>query len=585
MKTRGVVRAAIGGIVLLGVGLCLAPRYRSWSAQRTAESAIRFLEQTNFSSACLSARRALSLNSNSVSACRVMALLSEQTRSPRAIAWRQKVVSLEPNAVTNRLALARTALLFNELGMARQALTPIGPQARSTNLLYHELAADIAFAEQDMATAQTHLLQAAALAPDNPIYRHNLHIAQLHDSDTNVQQRAREALDTGRTDRLYGTAILRALTREAVSRGAADRAYGLSTELQARPDTRFDDLLLHLALLKSEVEGHSVISNRATATPPLSRPTLPPVLTEFIRRVQREAGGNPEQVCLLANWLNTHGLAKAALPWLETLPEETRNTTSVRLVETECHLLLKNWRLLGEWLKACQWGADEHLRHALLALVYRQDGDQQLAEIEWKRAVRASRDGTHAVPNSQEALVRLAGAWSWENEAEALLWEIAAGTETRWALSLLKKAYELAGDTRSLLRVFRAEARSNPEDIVARNNVAAASLLLSTNLATAHASARQIYEAQPTNSAMASTYAYSMHLQGRTSEAIKMLSQFTEESLRQPSLAAYFGVLWAAQGSMAKAETYLEFARQGPLLPEERKLVEAALQQCRGSTN
>src|SRR4051812_10011307 len=74
----------------------LEPPYRRWSTQRAADAARRFLFQTNYADAALSARRALQIDSNCVSACAVLAELLERSRSPRAVQWRQRVADLEP---------------------------------------------------------------------------------------------------------------------------------------------------------------------------------------------------------------------------------------------------------------------------------------------------------------------------------------------------------------------------------------------------------------------------------------------------------------------------------------------------------
>jgi len=48
--------------------------------------------------------------------------------------------------------------------------------------------------------------------------------------------------------------------------------------------------------------------------------------------------------------------------------------------------------------------------------------------------------------------------------------------------------------------------------------------------------------------------------------------------LRDPSLAAYYGVILTAAGKNEKAKEFLALARSGKLLPEERALIAKAEQ-------
>ena len=75
---------------------------------------------------------------------------------------------------------------------------------------------------------------------------------------------------------------------------------------------------------------------------------------------------------------------------------------------------------------------------------------------------------------------------------------------------------------------------------------------------------------------MASTYAYSLHLQGRTQEGLKLLEKLPGDKLRLPGVATYYGVMLTAAGQPAKAKTYLEIAGRSNLLQEEKTLVAVA---------
>jgi hypothetical protein len=184
-------------------------------------------------------------------------------------------------------------------------------------------------------------------------------------------------------------------------------------------------------------------------------------------------------------------------------------------------------------------------------------------------------ESTRETVLARQALVRLAGGWNWAKEAEELLWAIAQqDPDGQWALELLARAFRLGGDTRALLRVFQLAVTARPEDAVAKNNLAAVSLLLRTNLDQAHELAREGFCIEP--GLCASTYAFSLHLRGQTSDALHVLRSSSEVERQRPATAAYYGVILAAAGDLAAAEPYLALAEQGDLLPEECLMLQAA---------
>ena len=73
-----------------------------------------------------------------------------------------------------------------------------------------------------------------------------------------------------------------------------------------------------------------------------------------------------------------------------------------------------------------------------------------------------------------------------------------------------------------------------------------------------------------------STYAYSLHLQGRTREGLAALEKLKAESIEMPQVALYYGVLLSASGDTNKARKYLDLAQYADVLPEENALLTAA---------
>ena len=97
-------------------------------------------------------------------------------------------------------------------------------------------------------------------------------------------------------------------------------------------------------------------------------------------------------------------------------------------------------------------------------------------------------------------------------------------------------------------------------------------LLLDAKELKPHDLAREVYEQAPTNSSFAATYAFSLYVQGKKTEALKVMQQLKPQDLESPSIAGYYGIILKATGGGAGAGIYLEKASKAALLPEERKL-------------
>jgi Flp pilus assembly protein TadD len=86
--------------------------------------------------------------------------------------------------------------------------------------------------------------------------------------------------------------------------------------------------------------------------------------------------------------------------------------------------------------------------------------------------------------------------------------------------------------------------------------------------------AEEAYRAEPANPAFLSTRAFSLHAQGRNSEALALLETLPGAALETPGIALYYGVALAAAGELERATKYLSLAEHAQLLPEEKRLLE-----------
>jgi len=102
-------------------------------------------------------------------------------------------------------------------------------------------------------------------------------------------------------------------------------------------------------------------------------------------------------------------------------------------------------------------------------------------------------------------------------------------------------------------------------------------LLRKSDLPRAYRLAREAYNSSPADPFFASTYAYSLLLQNKPDEAVKVLSELKPEYLEIPSIAAYYGVVQAGSGHRDIARTPLARADAASLLPEEKEIVHLAM--------
>jgi hypothetical protein len=327
-----------------------------------------------------------------------------------------------------------------------------------------------------------------------------------------------------------------------------DEALKWSTEQQASAGVEFRDRLTHLDLVAVARKGEL---DAAIATAEAA----------FAKAL-------PTDQAALMNWLRMAGRAEQALRWLQTLDPEVVSKPPIVVAQAECFVALKRWSDLETLTKTGDWKAQEYARFAYLALAAQQLGVEADASLNWGMAKNTAKSREQV---SQLAL--LAARWNRPLELRQILWMATAQPKPEWALQMLHSLYKQDGDAAGLLRVAKAALERDPKNPQARNNVAMLSLLLQQDTANAMKMAQDLHTEQPANALFASTYAYALHLAGRTPEGLAVLKKLSPEALREPSTAAYYAILLHASGAKEEAAPYLEIAKKAPLLPAEKELV------------
>ncbi len=525
--------------------------YRVWKTQRAVQHAHEALAESDHNKALLWLRKALEGNANNIEAVRMMGDFAEAAQAPNAVFWRERLVKLEPNSLTNRLLLARAGMFHREYDVAKKALDEVDDAGKKT-AEYCKSLGGLALATGQYAEAEKNFAEAMKLQPDNPIPQ--LTLAMLRIARTNVQAAAegRQMLEGLRTNAAVRPEALRQLTVDAVRHTNYPRALALSNELVQETNSVFNDRLVHLDVLRA-------------AKSPQFQPTL--------SALQQQAATNAPRVFDLSRWMLAARGPHETLGWLQTVPPEIRTNFPVTIAVADGYLGSTNWAGLQAYVSKQNWGELEYLRLSFSARALREQNLNTASKADWSKAFKAAEGRLDRLL----ALERLAAAWNWPTELEEVLWSIVNKFPAqKGEIQTLGTLLYITGKTRSLLTLFAQQMKTDPKDFDAKNNLASIALLLSAEEHKPHELAREVYEKQKNNPAYASTYAYSLHLQKKTAEALQVMDQLKPEQLDQPSMAGYYGLMLAASGDKAKAKRYMELAAKGRLLPEERELIERA---------
>ncbi|MDW8310307.1 MAG: hypothetical protein RMK20_13115, partial [Verrucomicrobiales bacterium] len=524
------------------------PVYRQWKQDRLLARAQEALARGDLREAGLAARQTLKINPGNLEACRIMARVTESLRLPAALEWWQRVVDLAPNALSNRLELARCSLLEGDAARAARVLQATPPN-QQTNAAWHQLAALVAASLNRPAEAERHLAEALRLDPTNRLVEVNRAILRLQARDSNVVENARRALEQLVTDPTVRSHALRHLAWTALRDGNFQRAIEYTRSLVADANARFADRLLHLQALRG---GD------------------PAGFASELAELQRASAGDLARVRMLGGWLIEQGLLSEAERWLASLPPEIQRQPTVLLMRAECLAAQTNWAAAQTLLQGEKWGEEDFLRQAMLARACRELRQEFTSQSEWRAAVRAASGRSRALG----MLAQLAARWGWEREREEVLWTLVERHPgERWALQALSEFYLARGDTRGLQRVYARAVEYNPSDLAARNNLASLLLLLNAQPQRAHELAHEAWSRATNNPAFAATYAWSLHLQGRTAEGLRVLESLPPDRLEIPGVALYYGLMQAAMRETNLARKFLAIAETAPLLPEEKKLL------------
>lgn len=542
--------AVIGLTIALGsvLGVAGYRLYHRWQPEHLAKNARVYIEKGDYSNATLLARRALQMAPGNADASRIMAETTEKYRMPESVFWIQHLVDIEKK-FSDKVALVAAALQFGQIHVAEETLGRFSEAEKKTGE-YHASAAAVAMVSKKYTEAEKEYAVAAQLDPKNESYIFNRAMAQFQLAGR--AEEARATMEKLRESSALGANARRALVKYFLATNQISAALARSAELQSNPGANVNDRVIYLDLLQQ---------------------TNSPKFAETLQKYQADAATRPADVNAILGWMNAAGKPSDAIKWVATLSPEMAANPIVAAPLAACYRATKDWAGLDALVRDANWGELEYLRLAFFALTLRQEGDANGFRARWNAAMTAGAKR----PDAIRKLAQLGLAWGWEDEVRDLLWIVAEDSkDPNWALQLLYKHYLAGNDTRGLHRVFARMADLDPSNELVQNNFAMYSLLLKSNVGRAFEIAHDLYAKHRTDPGFASTYAYALHVQGRTQEAMAVMDSLQPAQLEDPSTAAYYGVLLVANGETEKAPKFLDLAKKARLLPEEVELVNEA---------
>jgi Tfp pilus assembly protein PilF len=550
-----IVLAVIAGFALGLIFLTIGPKFVSaWQESRWLRRAETNLKQGNFSAAKEAAHQALELNRDSLSAYEILAETTEKQNRAETVGWRAQIARLRPRDTASQLNLASAALRFGQLDTARKALENV-PKENRESASYHVVAGWLSRAQGDEASQERHFAAALEKEPHNETYQYNLAAVRIKLPDAQKQVQARATLERLAQSAPFRVGSLRALLNDAIQRSNLEAADRFAQELQLSPQVTFSDDLLCLDFYKK-------LDQKKLAT--------------LLEKVKPLAAHEPDDLAALMGWMNANGMSADVLRWMEKLPAEKTANPPAAVEVADAFSAQKNWARLRRWTKGDDWGESEYLRLAYQAYA-RQRSRQEGAEAEsvWHDAERACEEN----PEREIRLARLASKWNLPAQAEQLWLRVAHDPlSRREALDSLFAIYRANNDLPNLYLTAMRLHETSPDEPLIAAEYARLSVLLDRNRDDGRRVAKEAFDHAPTEPPCGVAQALFLNLAGRTGDGIAILQKLPPEKLHDPRLALYLAVLLLNDGKPEAAREFIDEANSGFVFPEEKKLLEEAVQ-------
>jgi thioredoxin-like negative regulator of GroEL len=544
--------AALALLLIILFGTYGSKLYSGWRETRLLKRASTMLEKKDFLGADRIARQVLGHHRDSIPAFYILADATEKQNSEETVSWRAQIARLQPDNIDSQLNLASAALRFGQIDLARKTLERIGPRAED-RAAFHVVAGWLARAEGNLADQEKEFEIALQKDPKNDLYQFNLAAIQIRSADPEKSELARANLEPLTQIPEFRSGALRALLNDAVDRKDLENADRFAQQLQMSPQVTFGDYLLCLNFYRK------LDAKKFDA---------------LLEKVKPVAVRNPADLGLLMDWMNQNGLAAEVIQWIEKLPSEGTDRPPPAVAIAAAFAELKNWSRLRRWTRSESWGNEDYLRlgyQAFAAHQLRQPSSDAEFDTMWRAATHAAA----GQPDHEIKLARLASKWNLAIESEELWSNLSRNPPTRReALDALQKMYRANNDLRKLYDVLQRLHEISPNEIAIAAGLARLGLNIDQNTKQAQELAKQAYDHVPQDWNCAITYAFSLYVQGRTTEGLEVLKKLPPQALRDPHNAVYAAVLLLDLNQGDAAREYIQTAKRGQLYSEEKRLLE-----------
>src|SRR6202011_5444377 len=547
--------AAAALLLIILFGTYGSKLYSGWHESRLLKRASAMLEKKDFVTANRLARQVVERHRDSLPAFYILAEATEKQNSEQTVAWRAQIARLQPDNIDSQLNLASAALRFGQIDLARKTLERVAPRAQD-QAPFHIVAGWLARAEGNLAEQEQQFDIAVNKDPKNDLYKFNLAALQIRSQDPEKSEQARATLEHLTQVPQFRTGALRALLNDAVDRNDIQAADRFAQQLQMSPEVGFGDYLLCLNFYRK------LDAKKFDA---------------LLEKVKPVAGRNSGDLGLLMDWMNENGLASEVVKWMDKLPAATTAKPPPAIAIAAAFAEQKNWSRLRRWSRSESWGEEDYLRLAYQGFAARQSR-QSSADAEFNTLWRAALHAAAHRPDREIRLARLPSKWNLPIESEEL-WSRLSHTvpNRREALDSLYRLYRATNDLKKLYDVLQRLHEASPNEIGITANLARLGLNIDQNTKQAQQLAKQAYERAADDVSCAVTYAFSLYVQGRTTDGLEIMQKLSPEALHESHAAVYAALLFLDERRTDGAKEYIQAAKHGPLYRKEKHLLEDEL--------
>jgi Tfp pilus assembly protein PilF len=207
------------------------------------------------------------------------------------------------------------------------------------------------------------------------------------------------------------------------------------------------------------------------------------------------------------------------------------------------------------------------LQSAFDALRSDKSGDQTTADAAWNRALSTAEGQSDLL----EILARLGTQRGDSRHTEAALWKLAAEENCpRWAIDALWDAALKHGTSAERYKASKLVTKADPKSVSARATWILLALLTGQDADAPDREAKSLQAGNILDPEANIVAALSLHLQGKTDDALALLTALPPTQLQAPRVGFYYGLLLAASGNPTAAVNQLRASTKAIILPEER---------------